>query len=75
MVLLLISASWILVLTLIAGLCNAAHNGDLQHHLPTSRPVLGGPTNRESLITITHFKQGQRTTHDYAQADLTETAA
>jgi hypothetical protein len=75
MLLLLLSASWILVLTLIAGLCNAARNGDLQHDRPTSRSVLGDPMDPNSVITITYAKHGQRTTPNYAQADLAETAA
>jgi hypothetical protein len=74
-VLMLLSASWILVLTLLAGLCHAARNGDLQHDRPTSRSVLGDPTDRENLITTTYAKHGQRTTPNYAEGDLAETAA
>jgi hypothetical protein len=75
MVLLLLSASWTLALTLLAGLCHAARNGDLQHDRPNSRSVLSDPPDRENLITITRAKHGQRTAPNFAQGDLTETAA
>ncbi len=39
---LLLSASWILILSLIVSLCVTARNGDLPHP-PTSPPLLGGP--------------------------------
>lgn len=43
MVLPLLSASWMFALTLIAGLCVAARNGDRQHNRPTHQPEPGDP--------------------------------
>ncbi|MGA2322082.1 MAG: hypothetical protein ABSG95_15335 [Solirubrobacteraceae bacterium] len=73
MVLLLLSASWILTLSVIAGLCIAARDGDLQHDRPTSPAVVGEPMDPSSAVTITRVKHGQHTTPDYAPSDLGKT--
>ena len=75
MVLLLLSASWILTLSLLVGLCAAARNGDLQHDRPTSPALLGEPMDPNSMVTITRDKHGEHTTPDYAPSDLAKTAA
>lgn len=56
MVLLLLSALWIIVLTLVISLCIAARNGDLQHHLSTSPPVPSEP-DPNSVVTITRVQR------------------
>jgi len=74
MVLLLLSACWILTLSLIACLCVAARDGDLQHDRPTS-PAVGEPMDPDSVVMITRVKHAQHTTPDYAPSDHAETAA
>jgi|NGEPerStandDraft_6_1074524.scaffolds.fasta_scaffold16263_5 hypothetical protein len=75
MVLLFLSAAWILTLSGIAGLCIAARNGDLQHDRPTSPAVPGESVDPNSVVTITQVKHGQEATPHYAPSDLAETAA
>ncbi len=68
MVLLLISAPWMLAVSLVASLCIAARNGDLQYSRPPS-PAVGELMDPSAVVTITPAKQGQRTTPGYARAD------
>lgn len=75
MVLLLLSACWILTLLLIVGLCIAARDGDLQHDRPTSPAVLGEPMDPNCVVGTTRVKHGHHTTPVYAPSDLEETAA
>jgi hypothetical protein len=55
---LLLSASWILTLSLIAGLCIAARNGDLPHYRPTSPAASGEPMSPNNVVKITPVKHG-----------------
>ena len=67
MLLLLISAFWVLTLLLIISLCIAARNSDLQQNRSTS-PAMPGeePIDLNSVVTITQAKQGQHTTPAHA---------
>ncbi len=54
MLLLLISAYWILTLLLIISLCIAARKGDLQQNRPTSPAMPGeAPIDPNGVVTIT----------------------
>ncbi|HMD55888.1 MAG TPA: hypothetical protein VKG82_00270 [Solirubrobacteraceae bacterium] len=60
MVLLLVSAFWILVLSLVACLCITARDGDLQHSRPPS-PGVREPMDPSGVVTITRVKQREQT--------------
>ncbi len=68
MVLLLASASWTLVLSLIVGLCITARDGDLQHNRPPSPAVLE-LIDPSSVVATALLKQERQITPGYAHAD------
>jgi len=66
MVLLFLSAFWILTtVLLIAGLCLAARSGDLQHDRPRTPVRLGGAADRTRLVSIPGAKHARHTRDAY----------
>jgi hypothetical protein len=74
MVLLLLSACWAFILMLIAAVCAAARNGDLEHD-GRSSPAVGQPVNPPSgVMMIKRVEHAQDTPYS-AQSDLAQTTA
>jgi hypothetical protein len=72
MVLLFVSASWILAVSVIAGLCIAARDGDL-HDRPTS-PAVQDPHGHARRSHDHAGRHGQPTLSEYAPSDLAKAA-
>lgn len=73
MVTLLIGASWLLVVSLILGLCAAARDGDLQRDLSRSAAVRQ-PVRPGCGATITRVIHVEHATPDDAQIGTAPTA-
>ncbi len=74
MVLLLLSAAWILALSLTASLCVVACEGDGQHDRPTPRSEVGEPMNENGVVSITRAQHERHTAPEHTPATLAETA-